>query len=96
MTKSPRTPYSLSFSSPSYLSGNSFTSYSHTTKSVSELMSTNHHEQQTEFTNVDETELSYPNRTEFTDNNSTEIDYTIRLVLANSNDSDKENDGPNI
>ena len=51
-------------------------------------MSTDQHEQPTE--------LTYPNRTEFTDNNSTEIDYTIRLVLADSNNSDKENDGPNI
>ena len=42
------------------------------------------------------TELTYPNGTQLTNNNSTEIDYTIRLVLANTDNSDKENDGPDI
>ena len=58
-------------------------------------MSTDH-EQQTELTNVDETKLTYPNDTQLTNNNSTKIDYTIRLVLANTDDSEKENDRPNI
>ena len=88
MTKSPRTPYSLSFSSPSYLSGNLLFSYSHTTKSILDFMSTEQHEQPTELTD--------PNGTELTNNNSTKINYTIRLVLADSNDSDKENNRPNI
>ena len=59
-------------------------------------MSTNHHEQQTELTDVDETKLTYPDDTQLTNNNSTEIDYTIRLVLANTDDSEKENDRPDI
>ena len=59
-------------------------------------MSTNHHEQQTKLTNVDETKVTYPNDTQLADNDSTEINYTIRLVLANSDDSDKENDRPDI
>ena len=87
MMKSPRTRYSLSFSSSSYLSGNLLISYSHIIRSISDFMSTDHEQP---------TELTYPNNTQLADDNSTEIDYTIRLVLANSNDSDKENDGPNI
>ena len=59
-------------------------------------MSTNHHEQQTEFTNVDETKLTYPDNTQLANNDSTEIDYTIRLVLANTDNSEKENDRPDI
>ena len=54
------------------------------------------HEQQTKLTNIDETKLTYPNGTKLTDNDSTEIDYTIRLVLANPDDSEKENDRPDI
>ena len=59
-------------------------------------MSTNHHEQQTEFTDVDQTKLTYPDDAQLTNNDSTEIDYTIRLVLANTEDSEKENDRPDI
>ena len=59
-------------------------------------MTTNHHEQQTELTNVDGTELTYPDDTQLTNNDPTKIDYTIRLVLANTDDSEKENDRPNI
>ena len=59
-------------------------------------MSIDHHEQQTELANVDETKLTYPDDTQLTNNDSTEIDYTIRLVLANTDDSEKENDRPNI
>ena len=81
--KSPRTPYSLYFSSSSYLSGNSLISYSHTTRSISDFMSTDHEQP---------TELTYPNGTQLSNDNSTEIDYTIRLVLANTDDSEKEND----
>ena len=95
MMKSPRICYSLSSSSSFYLFGNSLISYSHITRSISDFMSTNH-EQQTEVTNVDKTKLTYPNNTQLADNNSTEIDYTIRLVLANTDDSEKENDRTNI
>ena len=66
-----------------------------TTKSISDFMSINH-EQQTELTNVDKTKLTYPNDTQLANNNSTEINYTIRLVLANTDDSEKENDRTNI
>ena len=59
-------------------------------------MSTDQHEQQTEFTNVDETKLTYPDDTQLANNNSTKIDYTIRLILANTDDSEKENDRPDI
>ena len=59
-------------------------------------MSTNHHEQQTELTNIDEAKLTYPDGTQLANNDSTEIDYTIRLVLANTDDSEKENDRPDI
>ena len=61
-----------------------------------DFMSTNHHEQQTKLTNVDEAKLTYPNDTQLADNDSTEIDYTIRLVLANTDDLEKENDRPDI
>ena len=64
--------------------------YSHTTKSTSDFMSTNQHEQQTELANVDETKLTYPNDTQLANNDSTEIDYTIRLVLANTDNSERE------
>ena len=102
-TKLPRTPYSLYFSLPSYSSTHSLIFYSHTTKSISDFMSTSH-EQQTELTNIDETKLTYPDetkltdpdRTQLTNDNSTEINYTIRLVLASSDDLEKENDRPNI
>ena len=59
-------------------------------------MSTDQHEQQTQFTNVDETKLTYPNDTQLANNDSTEIDYTLRLVLANTDNSEKENDRPDI
>ena len=59
-------------------------------------MSTDQHEQQTELTNTNEIKLTYPNDTKLTNNDSTEIDYTIRLVLANTDDSEKENDRPDI
>ena len=59
-------------------------------------MSTDQHEQQTELTNVDETKLTYPDDAQLTNNDSTEIDYTIRLILANTDDSEKENDRPDI
>ena len=59
-------------------------------------MSTDQHEQQTEFTNIDETKLTYPDDTQLANDDSTEIDYTIRLVLANTDDSEKENDRPDI
>ena len=59
-------------------------------------MSTNQHEQQTEFTNVDETKLTNPNDAQLANNDSTKIDYTIRLILANTDDSEKENDRPDI
>ena len=59
-------------------------------------MSTDQHEQQTEFTDVNETKLTYPDDTQLANNDSTEIDYTIRLVLANTDNSEKENDRPDI
>ena len=43
-----------------------------------------------------ETKLTYPDDAQLTNNDSTEIDYTIRLVLANTDDSEKENDRPDI
>ena len=58
-------------------------------------MSTDH-EQQTKLTDIDKTKLTYPNGTQLANNNSTEIDYTIRLVLANPDDSEKENDRTHI
>ena len=58
-------------------------------------MSTDQHEQQTELANTDKTKLTYPDDTQLT-NDSTEIDYTIRLVLANTDNSEKENDRPDI
>ena len=59
-------------------------------------MSTDQHEQQTEFANIDETKLTYPDDTQLANNDSTKVDYTIRLILANTDDSEKENDRPNI
>ena len=94
--KSPRTPYSLSFSSLSYLSGNLPSLYLHTTKFISDFMSTDQHEQQTKLANVDKIKLTYPDNAQLANNDSTEIDYTIRLVLANTDDSEKENDRPDI
>ena len=42
------------------------------------------------------TKLTYPNGAQLINNNSTKIDYTIRLVLANPDDSEKENDRTDI
>ena len=61
-----------------------YSSLKHITKSISELMSTEHEQP---------TELTYPNGTQLADNNN---DCTIRFILAEQSDSDKENDGPDI
>ena len=57
----------------------------HITRFTEELMTTEHEQP---------TKLTYPNETKHTD--PTKVDYTIRLVLAPTDDSDKENNGPDI
>ena len=59
----------------------------HITKSTTELMLTDHEQP---------TNLTYPDRTQLANNDSTEIDCNIRLVLAATDDSDKESNGPDI
>ena len=83
-TKSPRTLNSFYSSSPSYMSTTTSSSSLHTTKSTTELMSTEHEQP---------TKLTYPDRTQLTNNDD---NCTIRFILADQSDSDQENDGLNI
>ena len=95
MTKSPKTPNSFYYLSPSYTSTTMFSFSTHTTRSTSESMTTEH-EQPTNLTYPDRAKFTNPNGTQLTNNDSTEINYTIRLVLATTDDSDKENNAPDI